>query len=93
MSMRDALSGKDITVGFTKAGADFTGFTLESDGEILTVNLHSGSHLTGSTATALQAAIDDASISDITALLDNILSDTVFDITTDTTPSGINVLL
>lgn len=91
MSMRDALASKDITVGFTKSGADFTGFTLASDGETLTVNLHSGSYLTGSTATALQTAIDNASISDITALLDNILGETVFDITTDTTPSGIDV--
>lgn len=92
MSMRDALLSKDITVGFTKSGADFTGFTLESGGETLTVNLESDSHLTGTAATALQTAIDTASITDITALLDNILSDTVFDITTDTTPSGINVL-
>lgn len=90
--MRDALLSKDITVGFTKSGADFTGFTLESGGETLTVNLESDSHLTGTAATALQTAIDTASITDITALLDNILSDTVFDITTDTTPSGINVL-
>ena len=91
--MRDALEGKDIMVEFLKTGNDFTGFALTSGGETLTVNLHADAYLTGAAATNLQTAIDDNAITDISALLTHILSDTVFDITTDTTPSGINVLL
>ena len=93
LTTREALEGQDITVGWLRSGDDFTGFTLSSGGETLTVNLRSNAYLTGSAATNLQAAIDDATISDISALLSHILSDSVFDITTDTTPSGINVLL
>ena len=92
LNARDALEAQNITVDFLKSGDDFTGFTLTSGAETLTVNLHTDAYLTGADATNLQAAIDDNSISDITALLDHILSDTVFDITTDTSPSGINVL-
>ena len=93
LTAREALEGKDITVDFLKSGNDFTGFTLTSGGETLTVNLYSTAYLTGDAATNLQAAIDDSAITDISALLTHILTDTVFDITTDTTPSGINVLL
>ena len=93
LTSREALGGQDITVEFVKSGDNFTGFTLTSGGETLTVNLHSNAHLTGTAATNLQAAIDDTTISDISALLSHILSDSIFDITTDTTPSGINVLL
>ena len=92
LNARDALEGQNITVGFLKSGDDFTGFTLTSGAETLTVNLHANAYLTGTDATNLQAALDDNTISDITALLDHILSDTVFDITTDTSPSGISVL-
>ena len=92
LNARDALDGQNITVGFLKSGDDFTGFTLTSGAETLTVNLHANAYLTGTDATNLQAALDDNTISDITALLDYILSDTVFDITTDTSPSGISVL-
>ena len=93
LTARDALEGQDITVDFLKSGNDFTGFTLTSGAETLTVNLHAAAYLTGAAATNLQVAIDDSAIADISALLTHILSDTVFDITTDTTPSGINVLL
>ena len=93
LTTREALEGQDITVDWLRSGDDFTGFTLSSGGETLTVNLRSNAHMTGSAATNLQAAIDDATISDISALLTHILTDSVFDITTDTTPSGINVLL
>ena len=93
LTAREALEGKDITVDFLKTGNDFTGFTLTSGDETLTVNLRSNAYLTGAAATNLQAAIDDSAITDISALLTHILTDTVFDVTTDTTPSGINVLL
>jgi len=93
LTTREALEGKDITVGFLKTDDDndFTGFTLTSGGETLTVNLYS--NLTGDAATNLQAAIDNSAITNISALLDHNLTETIFDITTDTTPSGINVLL
>ena len=93
LTAREALEGKDITVDFLKTGNDFTGFTLTSGDETLTVNLYSTAYLTGDAAANLQVAIDDSAITDISALLTHILTDTVFDITTDTTPSGINVLL
>ena len=62
LTARDALEGQDITVDFLKSGDDFTGFTLISGGETLTVNLRANAYLTGTAATNLQAAIDDSAI-------------------------------